>query len=82
MLLYVITDILLKVALSTNKTGLYVLRYNWHTVESGFKTPIKLVFMLSVIAEIVLKVALSTNKTGHHVLWYNWHIVENGSKHQ
>jgi len=27
---YVITDILLKVTLNTNKTGHHVIRYNWH----------------------------------------------------
>jgi hypothetical protein len=36
-MLYVKTDILLKMVLSTNKTGLHVLRYNWHIVESGDK---------------------------------------------
>jgi len=34
-MLSVITDILLKVALHTHKTGHQVIRYNWHIVESG-----------------------------------------------
>jgi hypothetical protein len=29
-MLYIIIDILLKVALNANKTGLYVIHYNWH----------------------------------------------------
>jgi hypothetical protein len=36
-MLYVITDILLKVVLNTNKTGHHVIGYNWHIVESGTK---------------------------------------------
>ena len=36
-MLYVTTDILLKVVLNTNKTGHHVIRYNWHIVESGVK---------------------------------------------
>jgi len=34
---YVINNMLLKVALSTNKTGHHVKRYNWHIIESGLK---------------------------------------------
>ena len=34
---YVLPDTLLKVSLSTNKTGHYVLRYTWHIVESDVK---------------------------------------------
>jgi hypothetical protein len=33
-MLYVIPDTLLKVSLSTNKTGHHVLHYTWHIVES------------------------------------------------
>jgi hypothetical protein len=29
-MLYIITDVVLKVALNTNKTGHYVIHYNWH----------------------------------------------------
>jgi hypothetical protein len=36
-MLYVITDILLKVLLNTNETGSHVLRYAWHIVESVAK---------------------------------------------
>jgi len=36
-MLSVIAEIVLKVALSTNKTGHHVLWYNWHTVENGSK---------------------------------------------
>jgi len=36
-MLYVITDILLKVALNTNKTGNHLIPYNSHIVESGVK---------------------------------------------
>ena len=36
-MLYVIADTLLKVSLSTNKTGHNVLRYTWHIVESVVK---------------------------------------------
>jgi len=36
-MLYVITDIFLKVVLRTNKTGQLVIRYIWHIVESGIK---------------------------------------------
>jgi hypothetical protein len=36
-MLYIIIDILLKVALNTNKTGHHVMNYNWHIVESGIK---------------------------------------------
>jgi len=36
-MLYAITDILLKVALNTNKTGHQVIRYTRHIVESGVK---------------------------------------------
>ena len=36
-MLYAIPDTLLKVVLSTNKTGHNVLRYTWHIVESGVK---------------------------------------------
>jgi predicted carbohydrate-binding protein with CBM5 and CBM33 domain len=58
-MLYVITDTLLKVASSTNKTGHHVIHYNWHIVENGIK-------LYYVIADVLLKVALNTNKTGHH----------------
>ena len=34
---YIITDMLLKVALHTNKTGHQVIRYTWHIVETGIK---------------------------------------------
>ena len=51
-------------------------------VESGVKTPIKLVTMLYVIPDTLLKVSLNTNKTGDHVLRYTWHIVESVVKHQ
>ena len=34
---YAITNILLKVAFNTNKTGHHVVRYTWHIVESGAK---------------------------------------------
>jgi hypothetical protein len=34
-MLYVIPDILLKVALTTNKTGHQVIRYNCHFVQYG-----------------------------------------------
>ena len=36
-MLYVIPDILLKVLLSTNKTGHHVIRYTWYIVESVIK---------------------------------------------
>ena len=36
-MIYAITDILLKVAFNTNKTGHHVLRYIWHIVESVVK---------------------------------------------
>jgi hypothetical protein len=36
-MLYIIPDILLKVALNSNKTGHQVIRYTWHIVESGIK---------------------------------------------
>jgi hypothetical protein len=36
-MLSVITDIVLKVALSNNKTGHHAIPYNWHIVESGIK---------------------------------------------
>jgi len=36
-MLYILTDILLKVVLNTNKTGHHVLHYNWLIVESGIK---------------------------------------------
>ena len=36
-MLYINTDVLLKVALSTNKTGHHVIDYNWHTVDSGIQ---------------------------------------------
>jgi len=36
-MLSAITDILLKVALNTNKTGHHVIRYNWYIVKSGIK---------------------------------------------
>ena len=41
-MLYAIPDTLLKVAFNINKTGHHVIRYNWHIVESGVLTPIKL----------------------------------------
>jgi uncharacterized integral membrane protein len=34
-MLYVITDILLKVAFNTNKTGHHVICYTWHIIGSG-----------------------------------------------
>ena len=34
---YVKPDTLLKVSLNTNKTGHHVLRYTWHSFESGIK---------------------------------------------
>ena len=34
---YVVPDTLLKVLLSSNKTGHHVLRYTWHIVESVVK---------------------------------------------
>ena len=36
-MLYVIPDTLLKVVLTTNKTGYNVLRYTWHILESVAK---------------------------------------------
>jgi len=36
-MLYVITDIMLKVTLNTNKTDNHVICYNLHIVESGIK---------------------------------------------
>jgi len=36
-MLYINTDILLKVALNTNNTGLRFIRYYWHIVECGIK---------------------------------------------
>jgi len=36
-MLYVITDILLKVALNTNKIDHYVIHHSWYSVESGIK---------------------------------------------
>jgi len=36
-MLNIITDILLKVVLITNKTGQHVISYNWNSVESGIK---------------------------------------------
>jgi hypothetical protein len=66
---YVITDTLLKVSLNTNKTVHHVLYYIY-IVESGVKTPIKLVTMFYVIPDTLLKVSINTNKTGHHVLHY------------
>ena len=80
-MLYVIPDILLKVAFNTNKTGHHVIHYNWHIVESGLKQ-IKWVNMLYVITDKLLKLVLNTNKTGHYVIGYTWHIVESGTKHQ
>ena len=56
--------------------------YHNYIVESGVKTPIKLVTMFYVIPDTLLKVSLNTNKTGHHVLHYTWHIVESVVKHQ
>ena len=35
--LYIITDILLKVVWNTNKTDHQVIIYTWHIVESGIK---------------------------------------------
>ena len=34
-MLYIIIDILLEVALNTNKTGHNVIRFNWHIVQSA-----------------------------------------------
>ena len=34
-ILYIITDILLKVVLNTNKNGHHVIRYNWHIIEGA-----------------------------------------------
>jgi hypothetical protein len=36
-MLYMITDILLKVVFNTNKIGHHVIRYTWDIVESGVK---------------------------------------------
>ena len=36
-MLYIIIDILLEVALNTNKTGHNVIHFNWHIAESGTK---------------------------------------------
>ena len=36
-MIYAITDILLKVAFNTNKTGHHILRYAWHIVENVIK---------------------------------------------
>jgi hypothetical protein len=68
--MYIITDILLKVVLNTNKTGHHVVHVccNWHAVESVLQHQ-KNFTMLYVIADIFLKVELNTNKTDHHV-WY------------
>ena len=54
-MLYVITNILLKVVLNTNKTGHHVVTLNTH--KTG-------------IPDTLLKVSLNTNKTGHHVICY------------
>jgi hypothetical protein len=37
-MLYFITDILLKVALSSNKTGHHVIRYNWRIIKVALNT--------------------------------------------
>jgi hypothetical protein len=81
-MLYIITDILLKVAFNTNKIGHHVKRYNWHLVESGGKDKKKLASMFNINTDTLLKVAINTNKSGHHVIRYNWHIVESRIKHQ
>ena len=52
-MLYFIPVTLLKVALSTNKTGHHVLRYAWHIVESVVKHQKKLVTMFYAITNIV-----------------------------
>jgi len=36
-MLFILTDILLKVALNTIKTGHHVIHYYWHIVESDHK---------------------------------------------
>ena len=80
-MLYAISDILLKVAFRTNKTPPYdtfYMTYCWKWCS----TPIILATMLYIISDTLMKVVLNTNKTGHHVIRYNWHIVETGIKHQ
>jgi hypothetical protein len=83
-MLYVIPDILLKVALTTNKTGHQVIHYHWsHIAESGFninKTGYHVIPNNWHIVE--RQEQLTTNKTGHHVIHYPWPIVESGAKHQ
>ena len=59
-MLYVIHDILLKVALNTNKCGHHAMRncYTWHIVVSGVQHQLNLT-PCYVITDILLKVALS-----------------------
>ena len=79
---YVILDTLLKVSLSTNKTGHHVLRYACHIVESVVKHQKNWSPCSTLIPDTFFKVALNTNKTDYHVLRYTWHIVESVIKHQ
>jgi len=81
--LYVITDILLKVVLNANKTDHQVIIYTWHIVESGIKHQYNL-SPCNTLLLTLLTVALNTNKIRHQVILYNWHtgIVESGVKHQ
>jgi hypothetical protein len=87
------TDILLKVALNTNKTGYHVIRYNWHIVESGTKhqyywSPCYTLYLtlnitiLYIKPDTLLKLVLNTKKSGHHVVRTNKRIIEIGVKHQ
>jgi hypothetical protein len=53
-MLYINTDILLKVALNKNNTGLRVIRYNWKHCWKWRQAPIKLVNMLYIITDMLL----------------------------
>jgi hypothetical protein len=85
---------MLKVSLSTNKTGRHVKRRTWWPVllvfndtfnnVSGITYNMVTIFIgiNATVTDIMLKVSLSTNKTGLHVIRYTWHIVESVVKRQ
>jgi hypothetical protein len=52
-MLYIITDISLKVILNTNKTGHHVIRYNWHIVESGIQHHFQQHVMYNMVTSII-----------------------------
>jgi hypothetical protein len=80
---YVISDILLKVSLNTNKTGPVLLVFNNTFNNVSGITYDMLGSFIGINATVNNISAMIYNMAfSHHVLRYIWHIIESVVKHQ